>query len=195
MKRILWSVALLLLGASIGVWKFTRPASPETDASKQPSKPAPVASSRPAKTVPVASPTELQAVATTPSGKAQTGPFKRIEAPPPPVQVPGSYSVAKPDEPAVQEAEAVALNLRHFGQRFGGNPVGTNAEIVQVLNGRNPQGARYLPREIMRLNGQGELLDHYGTPYFFHALSATEMEIRSAGADRTMWTADDIVVK
>jgi hypothetical protein len=99
------------------------------------------------------------------------------------------------DTPARVEAEAVALQLRHFGQRFGGNPVGTNAEIVKVLNGGNPQGARYLPQENLRLNEQGELLDHYGTAYFFHQISATEMEVRSAGADRQLWTADDIAVK
>ncbi|MEZ5385129.1 MAG: hypothetical protein R3F13_06400 [Prosthecobacter sp.] len=99
------------------------------------------------------------------------------------------------DTPARLEAESVARNLRHFGQRFGGNPVGTNAEIVKVLNGGNPQGVRYLPQEALRLNAQGELLDHFGTPYFFHQMSATEMEVRSAGEDRLLWTADDIVVK
>lgn len=99
------------------------------------------------------------------------------------------------DSPARIEAEAVALNLRHFGQRFGGNPVGTNAEIVKTLNGGNPQGVRYLPQEYLRLNAEGELLDHYGTPYFFHQNSATVMEVRSAGSDRILWTSDDIVVQ
>lgn len=89
----------------------------------------------------------------------------------------------------------MALNLRHFGQRFGGNPVGTNAEIVNELNGGNPKRARYLPQENLRLNEKGELLDFYGTPYFFHQNSSTETEVRSAGADRQLWTADDIIVK
>lgn len=99
------------------------------------------------------------------------------------------------DSPARQEAEAIALNLRHYGQRFGGNPEGTNAEIVQALNGGNAKGARYLPQEHLRLNDQGELLDSFGTPYFFHQISSQEMEIRSAGPDKTLWTADDIAVK
>lgn len=100
-----------------------------------------------------------------------------------------------PDDPARVAAEAVSLNLRHFGQRFGGNPVGSNAEIVAALTGGNSQDARYLTPGTYRLNAQGELLDHYGTPYFFHQNSATEMEIRSAGPDQQLWTADDIVVK
>lgn len=102
---------------------------------------------------------------------------------------------AQAADPAREEAEAIALNLRSFGQRFGGNPTGTNAEIVKTLNGGNPQGVRYLPQEHVRLNEQGELLDSFGTPYFFHQLSAQEMEIRSAGPDKTLWTQDDIAVK
>lgn len=195
MKKGLLSLALLLMGAAVGVWMFMRPEPGKVVTPPAPVKNKPERPARPPEIEPVTSPAQLQAV-TAPAGRVQPGSFKRIEAaPPPPIQVPGGYDAAKIQEPGIQEAEAVALTLRHFGQRFGGNPVGTNAEIVKTLNGGNPQGARYLPRENLRLNGQGELLDHYGTPYFFHALSATEMEVRSAGTDRTMWTADDIVAK
>jgi hypothetical protein len=31
-------------------------------------------------------------------------------------------------------------------------------------------------------------------PYFFHQLSGDEMEIRTAGADRRLWTAGDRVL-
>lgn len=99
------------------------------------------------------------------------------------------------DHPARIEADSIALNLRHFGQRFGGNPVGTNAEIVRYLNGGNPQGVRYLPQEYQRFNEAGELLDPWGTPYFFHQVSAKETEIRSAGPDRVLWTGDDVLAK
>lgn len=99
------------------------------------------------------------------------------------------------ESPAKQAAEAIALNLRHFGQRFGGNPTGTNAEIVRALTGENEAHATYLPQELRRLNDQGELLDQWGTPYFFHSDSATETEVRSAGPDQKMWTADDVVAK
>ena len=109
--------------------------------------------------------------------------------------MPPDYHEAVRQSPQQQEAEAIALNLRHFGQRFGGNPTGTNAEIVKTLNGGNPQGVRYIPQENLRLNDRGELIDSWGTPYFFHQLSAQEMEIRSAGPDRNLWTQDDILSK
>ena len=47
----------------------------------------------------------------------------------------------------------------------------------------------------MRINARGELIDNWGTPFFFHQVSGTEMEIRSAGPDMKMWTADDLVTK
>lgn len=154
---------------------------------------APSSSSAPAGNAAPAVPAQT---AVTPPGQGST-PVPSVPVVPAPAAPPRVVSRQPPQvpNPAREEAEAIALNLRHFGQRFGGNPVGTNAEIVKVLNGGNPQGARYLPQEHLRLNEQGELLDAFGTPYFFHQLSAEEMEIRSAGPDKTLWTQDDIAVK
>ena len=90
----------------------------------------------------------------------------------------------------------VAHAIRDYASMFGGNPVGTNPEITAALNGQNPRQANFInPDEGMRINGNGELVDAWGTPYFFHQLSGTEMEIHSAGPDKKMWTSDDLVVK
>ena len=78
---------------------------------------------------------------------------------------------------------------------FGGNPIGTNLEITRALDGDNPKEVKFLGPDGNRLNGKGELVDAWGTPYFFHQLSALEMEIRSAGPDRVFYTADDLVMK
>ena len=84
--------------------------------------------------------------------------------------------------------------VRQYGQMFGGNPVGTNPEITAALSGNNPKGINFIKAEDgMRINGNGELVDPWGTPYFFHQLSGTDMEIHSAGPDRIMWTPDDLV--
>lgn len=86
--------------------------------------------------------------------------------------------------------------FRQYASRFGGNPVGTNPEITAALNGGNPKQVNFLkPEDGLRINSRGELIDSWGTPYFFHQLSANEMEIHSAGPDRAMWTADDLVIK
>jgi hypothetical protein len=84
----------------------------------------------------------------------------------------------------------------NYGSTFGGNPVGTNPEITAALNGQNPKQIKFIDAEAgLRVNGKGELVDSWGTPFFFHQLSATDMEVRSAGPDRIMWTADDLVIK
>ena len=75
-----------------------------------------------------------------------------------------------------------------------GNPVGDNAEITAALTGRNQLRLALIPPDHPAINRAGELCDRWGTPFFFHAESATRMEIRSAGPDRKMWNDDDVVV-
>lgn len=82
--------------------------------------------------------------------------------------------------------------LRDFRAALGGNPVGNNAEITQALLGANAKQLRADLPEGSRLSGAGELCDPWGTPYFFHQVSAQKMEVRSAGPDQQMWTGDDI---
>jgi hypothetical protein len=86
--------------------------------------------------------------------------------------------------------------VRQYGEMFGGNPVGTNPEITSQLSGDNPNHINFInPQPGAHINGNGELVDAWGTPYFFHQISGSEMEIHSAGPDKIMWTSDDLVVK
>jgi hypothetical protein len=99
----------------------------------------------------------------------------------------------KPEPEGRAEVESVRLMFRDYRTRMGENPVGTNAEIMKAVMGGNPVNARLGPPEGQSLNEQGELVDKWGTPYFFHQMSKDHMEIRSAGPDRKMWTSDDVV--
>ena len=90
--------------------------------------------------------------------------------------------------------ETVRHAMRQYGDLFGGNPVGNNAEITAALAGNNPKHLNFIQAEAgLRINENGELVDPWGTPYFFHQLSAHDMEIHSAGPDLKMWTYDDLV--
>ena len=75
----------------------------------------------------------------------------------------------------------------------GGNPVGLNAEITRALTGRNRAGLALIPTNHPAIGPQGELVDRWGRPYFFHALSSRHMQVRSSGPDQRMWTGDDVV--
>lgn len=86
--------------------------------------------------------------------------------------------------------------FRQYYLRFHENPVGNNVEITGALSGANAKQVVFLqPDDGMRVNANGELVDNWGTPYFFHSLSRSEMEIRSAGPDRKLWTTDDLVMR
>jgi hypothetical protein len=74
-----------------------------------------------------------------------------------------------------------------------GNPVGENAEITAALCGKNKLGFAFIPPDHPAINAKGELCDRWNTPFFFHQISGEKMEIRSAGPDRALWTADDVV--
>lgn len=73
-----------------------------------------------------------------------------------------------------------------------GNPIGDNREITDTLLGHNPNGIIFLQTGHRAINAKGELCDRWGTPFSFHAESGTKMEVRSAGPDKKMWTADDV---
>ena len=67
-------------------------------------------------------------------------------------------------------------------------------EIAAELN--SPDGTiesvSMISSNHVAVNEKGELIDRWGTPFFLHQLSARQMEIRSAGPDREMWTEDDV---
>lgn len=101
-----------------------------------------------------------------------------------------------PQTPGAAMAEALKVHrmIVDYHTLMGENPVGTNAEIMHAMMGGNPHEAQLGPPEGQALNGKGELVDPWGNPYFFHQLSRHHMEIHSAGPDRVMGTADDVVI-
>ena len=86
----------------------------------------------------------------------------------------------------------ILLLLSQYRRHLGtGNPVGDNAEVTAALLGRNAKGIAYLPASGSFMDSQGRLLDRWGTPYFFHAITGQRMQIHSAGPDRKLHTTDD----
>mgnify|MGYP003340691952 CR=1 FL=1 len=71
-------------------------------------------------------------------------------------------------------------------------PLSANEDWAAALRGQNPARERFLPNHHVALNADGKLVDRWGTPLFFHALGGGRFEIRSAGPDGKLWTADDL---
>lgn len=90
---------------------------------------------------------------------------------------------------------AMAEVLGNFALLVKGNdplPLGANEELVAALRGKNAVGLEFVSGESAALNEKGQLVDRWGTPLFFHARARDEVDIRSAGPDREMWTGDDV---
>jgi hypothetical protein len=108
---------------------------------------------------------------------------------------PGAGANAEPALPPLTVLDKARVVIHNYHSAFGENPVGTNPEITAALMGKNPKQINFVADSGLRVNEKGELVDAYGTPFFFHQISGQEMEIRSAGQDRVMWTYDDLVTK
>lgn len=102
-------------------------------------------------------------------------------------------SLQEPAGTARRDLATLGNLFAHFIGEFGELPVGNNAEITAALAGDNARAYAVLPSDHPAINGKGELIDRWGTPYFFHQLSREVMEVRSAGPDQRRYTDDDIV--
>ena len=71
--------------------------------------------------------------------------------------------------------------------------VGSNEEILATLLGDNPENIEFVSPDNPYIDKQGQLLDRWGTPLFFHPQSMTNIEIRSAGPDKRLFTDDDVL--
>jgi hypothetical protein len=116
-------------------------------------------------------------------------------ASPNPSTVSGADTNAPPALPPLTVLDKARVVIHNYHDAFGENPVGTNPEITAALKGKNPKQINFVEDSGLRVNDKGEMVDGYGMPFFFHQISGQEMEIRSAGQDRKMWTADDLVTR
>lgn len=103
-----------------------------------------------------------------------------------------SSQLHKSDNPN-EDLELVAQIFSQYRFLYKQNPVGTeNFEFTAALTGDNPKKVNFIDPNSAALSAQNELLDRWGTPFVFHPLSGTEMEVLSYGPDKTPWTKDDL---
>jgi len=92
------------------------------------------------------------------------------------------------------EARMMLEVLNVYRRVLGMYPAGEdNRQFVNALLGANREKLPFLSSDHPRINAEGEIVDCWGTPFFFHLNSRTSVEVRSAGPDRHFFTGDDIV--
>ncbi|WP_395747844.1 hypothetical protein [Prosthecobacter sp.] len=94
-----------------------------------------------------------------------------------------------------QDLALVSHVLENFALLVKGDdplPLGANEEIAAALRGRNRMRLKFVPETSAIFNAKGQIVDRWGVPLYFHAVSHDRVEIRSAGPDKVMWTLDDV---
>lgn len=102
--------------------------------------------------------------------------------------------LSNPDANAEADLEVLSAVLQSYKKFVGEVPEGgLNEEIVDSLCGKNPRRIIFMDRAHPSISEEGELLDRFETPYYFHPVSAQELEFRSAGPDKKLWSDDDVI--
>jgi hypothetical protein len=97
------------------------------------------------------------------------------------------------DIPAEEDIQILNAILGYYRMMNKSNPVaGENFEVINSLMGKNKHNVVVFPMNHPDIDTDGNLLDRWGTPYFFHAISATLLDIQSAGPDRHRGSSDDL---
>ncbi len=110
-----------------------------------------------------------------------------------PLAAPMVENLHAESQPPENDLEILQDVLAAYRRVFGENPTGgLNAEIVGGLIGQNSRRLAVIPPDSGAISASGELLDRWGTPYFFHPVSREFMQVISAGPDGVLWTGDDI---
>lgn len=102
------------------------------------------------------------------------------------------HEMISPDTSPERELEILQDLISQHHRALGDGSMGDNGDVVSALVGQQGPGT-WLPRSSPRLRG-GQLMDRWGSPYWFHPNAANQMEIRSAGPDRSLFTGDDIIL-
>ena len=94
-----------------------------------------------------------------------------------------------------EDLEVVSQILLQYRVLYRENPVGVeNFEFTAALTGDNPQRINFIDPKSPALSSNNEMVDRWGSPFVFHPLSGTNMELRSLGPDKTLWTEDDLTL-
>jgi|GEM_PF-545696 len=186
MKRgLLFLVALCALGAATSFWWPSSspppPAAPLPSPTLAPFRPEPLAPHAESSPAIVAAP---------PAPAPKLNPKQRGS--PLAAQLNASTSTPQQD---VDTLHALLRQYLHHLRRRQGHPIGNDSDLARVLSGRNPMRLVVIPSGNPALSEDGRLRDRWGTPYFVHPKGNNSFEIRSAGPDHQLFTADDLVAK
>ena len=102
---------------------------------------------------------------------------------------------ANPSQTPEADLKDMAHALENYALLVKGEnplPLGSNQEIATAFRGGNAMNLMFLNPDHQAFGLDGQLVDRWGSPLFFHVESRDQIDIRSAGPDKVMWNANDI---
>ena len=90
------------------------------------------------------------------------------------------------------EIQNFALAIEAYESSYGTLPAANDANIVDVLRGRNPRGVVFLQAGSRSFDSTGVFIDPWQTPYEIEKATTNSWSIRSAGVNRRFGDADDL---
>lgn len=106
--------------------------------------------------------------------------------------LPHSKALHNPEYTAEDDLENLDSILNLYRWAYRQYPVGDNEDVIAQLTGRNPMKIVVIPPDHPAISPDGQLLDRFGNPYFFHAISESKMDVWSFGPDGIIGTQDDV---
>jgi len=82
-----------------------------------------------------------------------------------------------------EDVENLFSGMQQYKENVGSYPVGSNADVVKALMGKNPKKLIILVGRKNELNDKGEFIDPWGTPLRIY-FSDSGVLVRSAGPNR-----------
>jgi len=141
---------------------------------------------------PLETPSEPQFIASVPKRESTPAPTPSDK------RTRGSHLAGELNAPGFDAQHDVATlhaMLREYLRVLHGQQaraLGNDSDLAHALTGHNPMHFVILPPTHPAL-ADGRLRDRWGTPYFIHPRGRGAFEIRSAGPDRKLFTADDVI--
>jgi len=96
-----------------------------------------------------------------------------------------------PPEDDIRQLDELWRQFHQLVSPASHRPILENRDLVRIWSGVNKGRIRLIPENLV--SPGGELLDRWGVPYHIHQMSSENIDFRSAGPDRVLFTADDLV--
>ena len=93
----------------------------------------------------------------------------------------------------INDLEIVNEFFTMYLKTFSQLPVGSNEDLTAILTGGNPKKGVLFPADSPMII-KGQIVDRWGSPYWLHPTSGADVEIRSAGPDKSLFTSDDVIL-